>query len=96
MRKVLDGTQKQLSKRKKVLVRIWRHRVLYLFIAPCILWLFIFCYAPMSGIVLAFKNYRFDLGIWGSEWAGFKHFKNFITANEFWMTIKNTLVISGH
>lgn len=49
----------------------------------------------MAGIVLAFKNYRFDLGIFGSEWAGLKHFQKFITSPEFWTTIRNTLVISG-
>ena len=48
----------------------------------------------MGGIVLAFKNYRFDLGIYGSEWAGFKHFKAFLTSPEFWTTTRNTLVIS--
>lgn len=69
--------------------------MLYLFMLPCIVWLLIFSYAPMAGIVLAFKNYRFDLGIFGSEWAGLKHFKAFITSPEFWITIRNTLVISG-
>ena len=67
-----------------------------LFVPPSrIVWLLVFCYAPMAGIVLAFKNYRFDLGIFGSEWAGLKHFRKFVTSPEFWMTIKNTLVITS-
>lgn len=69
--------------------------MLYLFLLPCVIWLIIFCYIPMAGIVLAFKNYRYDLGILGSEWAGLKHFKNFISSPEFWITMKNTLVITG-
>ena len=72
-----------------------KHKVLYLFMLPCIIWLLVFCYAPMAGIILAFKSYRFDLGIFGSEWAGLKHFKSFMTSPEFWVTIRNTVVISG-
>lgn len=66
-------------KRKELWQQVKRHRVLYLFALPCVIWLLVFCYAPMAGIVLAFKNYRFDLGIFGSEWAGLKHFQKFIT-----------------
>ena len=56
--------------------------------------LIVFSYVPMTGIVLAFKNYRFDLGIYGSEWAGLKHFRSFLTSPEFWITTRNTLVLS--
>lgn len=80
--------------RRELWIQIKRHRMLYLFILPCIVSLIIFSYVPMAGLTLAFKNYRFDLGIYGSEWAGLKHFKKFITSPEFWITIKNTLVIS--
>lgn len=48
----------------------------------------------MGGIVLAFKSYKFNLGIYGSPWAGFKHFDAFISSPEFWITIRNTLRIS--
>lgn len=91
---VISAEQKARN-RKSFWLQVKRHRILYLFILPCIVWLVIFCYTPMAGIVLAFKNYRFDLGIFGSEWAGLKHFKKFITAPEFWMTIRNTVVITG-
>ena len=53
-------------KRKELWQQVKRHRVLYLFALPCVIWLLVFCYAPMAGIVLAFKNYRFDLGIFGT------------------------------
>lgn len=80
--------------RRNTLVQIGRHKMLYLFILPCVIWLIVFCYIPMGGIVLAFKNYKFNLGIYGSPWAGFKHFNEFISSPEFWITIKNTLQIS--
>lgn len=91
---VLSAEQKAYN-RQRLWVQVRKHKVLYLFMLPCIVWLIVFCYAPMAGIVLAFKNYRFDLGIFGSEWAGFKHFEAFMTSPEFWMTIRNTVVISG-
>ncbi|MGN0742457.1 MAG: ABC transporter permease [Candidatus Fimadaptatus sp.] len=79
-------------------MRLWkdivRHRMLYLFILPCFVWLIVFCYVPMGGIVLAFKNYKFNLGIYGSPWAGMKWFREFINSPEFWITIKNTLRIT--
>lgn len=90
----ISAEQKQKNK-KQLRIQIKRHWMLYLFLLPCIIWLLVFCYAPMAGIVLAFKNYRFDLGIFGSEWAGLKHFRKFVTSPEFWMTIKNTLVITS-
>ena len=68
--------------------------MLYLFILPCFIWLIVFCYVPMGGIVLAFKNYKFNLGIYGSPWAGMKWFREFINSPEFWITIKNTLRIT--
>ena len=89
------GAEQKQKNKKQLRIQIKRHWMLYLFLLPCIVWLLVFCYAPMAGIVLAFKNYRFDLGIFGSEWAGLKHFRKFVTSPEFWMTIKNTLVITS-
>ena len=86
--------QQRGEKRKNLWKGIVRHRMLYLFILPCFIWLIVFCYVPMGGIVLAFKNYKFNLGIYGSPWAGMKWFREFINSPEFWITIKNTLRIT--
>ena len=53
----ISAEQKQKNK-KQLRIQIKRHWMLYLFLLPCIVWLLVFCYAPMAGIVLAFKNYR--------------------------------------
>ena len=54
----------------------------------------IFTYAPMYGVVIAFKDYKPAEGIWGSEWVGFANFLTFFRSFQFWPTIRNTLVIS--
>lgn len=62
-------------------------------IVPMLL-VFVFCYIPMGGIVLAFKNYRYDKGIFGSEWVGFDNFKSFFQANEIFRITWNTLYMN--
>lgn len=89
------SAEQKKKNRHDLWIQVKRHKILYLFLIPLIIWLIIFCYVPMAGIVLAFKNYRFDLGIFGSEWAGFKYFEKFLKSPEFWITIRNTLVITG-
>ena len=61
---------------------------------PAIALLFVFCYIPMAGIILAFKRFRVDLGIFGSEWVGFKNFTFFFTSSDAWRVVRNTLGIN--
>ena len=56
---------------------------------------FIFAYLPMGGIVIAFKNYRYNLGIFGSEWVGFQNFKFFFTSDVFARITWNTLYMNA-
>jgi putative aldouronate transport system permease protein len=49
----------------------------------------------MYGASLAFKDYKYNLGILGSPWVGLKHFKAFVASIEFWEVLRNTVVISG-
>ncbi|GHT96850.1 sugar ABC transporter permease [Spirochaetia bacterium] len=66
---------------------------LYAMSLPGLLVLIIFSYVPMYGILIAFKSYKVNLGIWGSPWVGLQHFKQFFT-NPFAMrTVRNTLII---
>jgi putative aldouronate transport system permease protein len=81
---------------KKLLSTIWNKRVLYLFILPAVVWYFIFCYVPMSGLLLSIKEYSFSKGIFGSEFAEplAKYFKLFFNNTNFWRMIRNTVLIS--
>lgn len=74
---------------------------LYLIILPSIIYIFIFNYYPMSGLQLAFKDWRIMKGIWGSPWAMtdgqldlFKHFKTLLGTVVFQEKLLNTLRIS--
>ncbi len=76
---------------------ITRNYVLYLFAIPVIVYFVVFCYLPMFGLIISFKNYGPAKGIMGSEWAdmyGFAHFYNFITNDLFFSILKNTLLIN--
>ena len=83
--------------RSKTAKHIWKHKVLYLFILPGFLLMAIVNYAPMAGIIVAFKNYTVDDGIFGSEWVGFSHFITLFThpGAEFWMIFRNTVVMAA-
>lgn len=69
----------------------WR---LFIFLLPAFLYFVIFRYGPMYGILLAFKDYNYGLGIWGSHWVGLKYFLRFFDSYYFGVVIKNTLLIN--
>jgi multiple sugar transport system permease protein/putative aldouronate transport system permease protein len=54
-------------------------------------YIIIFCYVPMGGILMAFKDYSPRRGIWQSPWVGFKWFKQFLTTPSGLTVVVNTL-----
>lgn len=82
------------SRRPGVLARLKKDKWLYLLLTPGLLYFLIFKYVPMWGVLLAFKNYQPFLGFWKSEWVGLEHFRVFFTNPEFFMLLRNTLVLS--
>lgn len=84
--------QSKLRPRKRTaLLRDWR---LYAMLLPALIWLVVFCYVPMYGVLIAFKDYSFSKGILGSEWVGLKYFKMWFESNIFKTAFGNTLRIS--
>ena len=83
-------------KKKPLLKRIWRSKWLYLFLLPAFIWYIVFCYYPMSGLILIFKDYSFSKGIFKSAWSKpwNKSIKMFFDNPLVWPMIKNTVVIS--
>lgn len=74
--------------------KIKKHWQLYLIISIPLIYVFIFNYIPMYGVQIAFKDYKFVDGIFGSKWVGFKHFKNFINSYQFYRLMINTMGLS--
>jgi len=75
--------------------RFGKYGYYYLMLAPAIVLFALFSYVPMYGVIIAFKDYRFIDGIWGSPWVGFDYFEQFFHDVFFWRIIRNTLTISG-
>ncbi len=71
-----------------------KHKIVYCIALLCLSYYFIFRYAPMGGIVIAFKNYRTARGVWNSDWVGFKWFQQFFSSYYFGRLVRNTLVIN--
>ena len=80
--------------KKQTLKLIKRNWILYLFLLPALAYIIVFCYAPMYGVQIAFRDYRFKDGITGSEWVGLKWFIKFFESSRFGSTLWNTLAIS--
>ena len=74
--------------------RIAQSWQLYVLILPAIVYIFLFCYQPMYGVQIAFKDFRINKGILGSPWVGLKHFIRFVQYPDFWNIMRNTAVIS--
>lgn len=73
---------------------LYRYRWFYLLMLPGVLYFLVFHYGPMAGLLIAFQNYNLMEGIWGSEWVGLKNFKTIFNSPDFWLILRNTLIIS--
>ena len=71
-----------------------RNYALYLLIIPVLVYYIIFCYKPMYGAIIAFKEFNPTDGILGSPWVGFFQFQRFFTNPDFPRILRNTLTIS--
>ena len=82
------------DRRKVLWKQIRKHLPFYLFLLPAVIWYAVFCYYPMTGVIIAFKKFQYSLGIFGSHWVGFRYFEDFLADPNFWNIIRNTVVIS--
>lgn len=75
---------------KKALMKYWQ---MYLLLIPVIVYYIIFKYVPMAGVQIAFKDFKFRRGIWGSAWVGMEHFERFFSSYNSFNIIWNTLYL---
>lgn len=76
---------------------IWRNKFLYGMMVPALVWICVFCYQPMYGILIAFKKFSYKKGIWGSPWAedfGFGNFKFLFKYNGIERIFFNTIFLN--
>lgn len=73
-------------------IKSWQ---LYVFLLPAILYIVLFCYKPMYGILIAFKDFSIRKGVWGSKWVGFDNFTRLFNSYWFPVIMKNTLTLSA-
>lgn len=83
-----------LGQRRSILRRIVSCWQLWILILPALIWVVIFHYGPMYGLLIAFKDYKPKLGILGSPWAGLKYFQQFFRTDIAFKSIINTIRLS--
>ena len=86
-----------LSVKQKAKIKgssIWSNRSIYLMLLPALVLLGIFAYAPMYGVILAFKEYSPRAGIIGSNFIGLGNFETIFALDGFWTAFRNTIVIN--
>lgn len=87
--------RKQKSVIRKELRHFRNNRELFLLSLPGILYKLIFAYIPMVGLIIAFKNYRYDLGIFGSKWVGLDNFRYLFSTDTAWRITRNTVLYNA-
>lgn len=73
---------------------LWKHKYLYLMLVPALAFYIVFCYVPMYGATMAFKDFNPMVGILGSPWVGFEHFETLFGMEKFYSVVWNTIYIS--
>jgi len=71
-----------------------KHKGLLFLTIPGLLYFIVFCYIPMYGVSLAFKEFDVAKGIWTSPYVGLKHFEMLFRMQDVWVAVRNTIWIS--
>ncbi|SDC27220.1 putative aldouronate transport system permease protein [Paenibacillus sp. UNCCL117] len=87
-------SMKVASKKNSLIKKIRRQKVHLLLLIPFIAFIIIFKYVPMYGALLAFREFSFRTPF-GGKWVGFKYFESFFTSPDFFVVMRNTIVISS-
>lgn len=81
--------------KKSFFSKVWENRVMWLMLLPAVVFIVIFAYVPMGGVIVAFKDFKNRLGIFGSPWVGFDNFRYLIISNKLWSLTRNTLAYNA-
>ena len=68
---------------------------LYALLIIPLLFVLLFKFGPMAGLIIAFKDYKIARGFWGSEWSGLQEFRKLFAHRDFWPALRNTLLLNS-
>ncbi|MDR1948785.1 MAG: ABC transporter permease subunit [Spirochaetaceae bacterium] len=88
----MSGEEVTMSNKNGIMHEFIKNRTLFFMALPAVLLVLVMQYFPMSGLILAFKNYRYDKGIFGSAWHGFENFRFLFISGTGWTITKNTIL----
>ncbi|UQZ75929.1 protein lplB [Niallia circulans] len=91
---VVQPSPKKISSLKKFFKKCKEQKELVLLSIPFVIYALIFYYAPLSGWLMAFQNYRPGRGIFEQEWVGLNNFKFLFSDPTFINVVRNTLAMS--
>ena len=75
-------------------VRLKRQLPYQIMVWPGMIFLFIFAYIPIAGLLIAFQDFSLSTSYFNNPWVGMKHFQAFMSDSTFWMAFKNTIELS--
>lgn len=81
-------------KKRSVFRNYISHKYFFLMLLPVLIYYAIFHYAPMYGVLIAFQDYQFLKGVWGSPWVGLDNFRDLFGGLYFGQVLRNTLLIN--
>lgn len=90
----MNTTAPTTTTRKKLgfLGKLKANKVLLAMCLPAIVFFVVFSYAPLPGIYIAFTNFNFAKGIFGSDFVGFKNFEFLVKSGQLWQLTRNTVL----
>ena len=93
MAKTIEKGNQSMStiRRKGFFSKLVKYKEYLLMLLPAVLFFIVFSYLPMSGLIVAFKRYTYDLVIFGSEWVGLDNFKFLFLNGDLLKVVRNTL-----
>jgi putative aldouronate transport system permease protein len=91
----LEDKPKSRPKRRWAILQDGRTLSRIVMASPAVIWLVLFSYVPMFGLIIAFKDYRFDLGILKSPWIALNNFRFLVGTQEAWRALTNTLLLNS-
>ena len=93
---IRSGALNRPAAGSRLIRALTRYKYLYLLLIPGLVYLLVFCYLPMFGLVIAFQDYKPFLGVWKSKLIGLGNFQYLFRSDQFVSAVWNTFIISGY